>query len=157
MLIGLRSIGMSRKSGWLFASIYCKHAAASLQTAYAGEYPIHQPFPISLTRSGYPRIIPAYHRQVIKKGGDRADALVQMYLSFFSLTKCIPLAKRVSHETFDSIVTPLTSSEEESVNNMANVIKQLLPQLVSRYIPWVTTIPLKQGMTWLPTWKAIPN
>jgi len=150
-------IGMSRKSGWLFVSIYCKHAAASLQTAYAGEFPIHQPFPISLTRSGYPRIIPAYHRHVIMLGGDRADGLVRMYLSFFSLTKVIPLAKRVSKETFSSIITPLTQDEEESVNNMANVIKQLFPVLVSRYIPWVTTIPLKQGMTWLPTWKAIPN
>lgn len=150
-------VGMGRKSGWLHVSIYCKHAAASLQTAYVGEFPIHQPFPISLSRSGYPRIIPAYHRHVIMLGGDRADDLVKLYMSFFSLTKAIPLAKRVSQSTFDSIVTPLTQDEEESVNNMANVVKQMLPTLVARYIPWVTTIPLRQGMTWLPTWKAIPN
>lgn len=150
-------IRMSRKSGWLHVSIYCKYASAALQTAYVGEVRLHQPFPISLNRSGYPRIIPPYHRKVIAVGDDRADDIVKMYMSFFSLTKAIPLAKRVSKDTFSSIVTPLTDSEEESVNNMANVVKQLLPQLVERYIPWVTSIPLKQGITWLPTWKAIPN
>lgn len=150
-------VGMGRKSGWLHVSIYCKYAAAALQTAYVGKTRIYQPFPISLTRSGYPRIIPAYHRKVIAVGDDRADDLVQMYMSFFSLTKAIPLAKRVSQDTFKSIVTPLTEAEEESVTCMANAVKQLLPALVQRYIPWVTSIPLKQGMTWLPTWKAIPN
>lgn len=150
-------LGMGRKSGWLFVSIYCKHAAAALQTAYAGEVQLYQPFPISLTRAGLPRIIPTYHRHVIRRGGSRADDLVKMYLSFFSLTKAIPLAKKVSMDTFASIITPLTDEQEESVNNMANVVKQLFPVLIPRYLPWVNTIPLKQGITWLPTWKAIPN
>lgn len=150
-------VRMGQKSGWLHASIYCKYASAALQTAYVGEFPIHQPFPISLTRSGYPRIIPPYHRKVIAVGDDRADDLVRMYMSFFSLTKVIPLAKKVSKSTFESITAPLTDSEEESVNSMANTVKQLLPQLVTRYIPWVTQIPLRQGISWSPTWKAIPN
>lgn len=150
-------VHMGRKSGWLHVSIYCKHASAALQTAYAGESPVFQPMPIALTRSGYPTIIPAYHRSVIRRKDDRADQLVKMYLSYFSLTKVIPLAKKVSKDTFASIITPLTNDEEEKVNDMANIIKSLLPLLVSRYIPWVTTIPLKQGITWLPTWKSLPN
>lgn len=149
-------IRMGRRSGWLFVSIYCKYAAVALQSAYVGDVRLHQPFPISLTRSGYPRIIPSYHRHVIMKGDNRSDDIVQMYMSFFSLTKAIPLAKRVSQDTFKSIITPLTD-DEDSVNATASGIKQLIPTLVSRYIPWVTRIPLRQGITWLPTWKAIPN
>lgn len=148
---------MAKRSGWLFVSLYCKHAAAALQTSYAGKFRIYQPFPISLTRSGLPTIIPLYHRKVIRKGDQRADDIVQMYLSFFSLTKVIPLAKRVDSSTLASIETPLSEEQEERVASMANTVKSLLPILINRYIPWVTTVPLKQGISWLPTWKSIPN
>lgn len=47
-----------------------------------------------------------FHRYLIMKGDDRADTLVQCYLSFFSLSKIIELAKPVNKDRFASIVTP---------------------------------------------------
>lgn len=65
--------------------------ASSLQTAYGGVQGPHEllPVPVSLTRSGYPRIIPSFHRHLIYKKDHRADQLVQLDLSFFSLSKMI--------------------------------------------------------------------
>lgn len=51
--------------------------------------------PISLTRSGLPRIIPPYHRKWIRRRDERADILFRLYLSAFSLARVIRLAKRV--------------------------------------------------------------
>lgn len=60
----------------LFVSLYCKNCAAALQTAYAGENLGFLAYPISLTRSGYPRILPAFHRKVIYWKDDRSDLFV---------------------------------------------------------------------------------
>lgn len=150
---------LGKKSGWLFVSYYCKYASASLQRHYSGKKDIpYQPFPISLNRSGCPRIIPPFHRLKIAKRDDYADMLVKFYMSVFSLTKVIPLAKKVSHETFDSIVTPLTDEMSRSVDDIiSNIILPDISSIIGRYMPDVHTIPLYQGMTWSPTWKALPS
>ncbi len=97
-----------REEVWQFLALYLKQAASSLQIAYGGGYtkPELLPVPISLTRSGIPTIIPPFHRQIIRSGGDRADPLVRMYLSFFSLNKLIQRAKKVSVSTLKPIVDP---------------------------------------------------
>lgn len=84
-----RPEGLGRKSGWLHLALYLK---ASLQKAYAGDKvkPELLPVPVSLTRSGYPRIIPSFHRRFILRKDDRATILVQLYLSFFSLSILLP-------------------------------------------------------------------
>jgi hypothetical protein len=84
------------KSGLLFTAFYLKQCSSSLQMAYGGvkKPPELLPLPISLTRNAYPRIIPAYHIRIIYRKDDRADLLVKCYLSFFSLSKVIILAKR---------------------------------------------------------------
>lgn len=64
------------------------------------------PVPVSLTRSGYPRIIPSFHRNMIYKRDEKADLLVQCYLSFFSLSKVVALAPIFRRKTFDSIIRP---------------------------------------------------
>ena len=62
--------------------------------------------PVSLTRSGYPRIIPSFHRHMIRRKDEKADRLVKLYLSIFSLSRIITLAKPVGKHTFSSIVSP---------------------------------------------------
>jgi hypothetical protein len=43
---------------------------------------------VSLTRSGLPRIIPSFHRRLIKDGvRPRSDNLVKMYLSWFTVAR----------------------------------------------------------------------
>ena len=66
------------------------------------------PVPVSLTRSGYPRIIPPFHRLEIYKKNERSDLLVKVYLSFFSLATVICLAKKIDKTTFDQ-TKPLDS------------------------------------------------
>ncbi|XLR27556.1 hypothetical protein S83_055456, partial [Arachis hypogaea] len=53
------------------------HLASSLMMAYGGDEFVHpdNAVPVSLTRSGYPRIIPSHHRRMILKKDEKADML----------------------------------------------------------------------------------
>lgn len=56
-----------RKSGLLFIVLYLKQCNSSLMIAYGGGYqgPDLLSVPVSLTRLGYPRIIPRLNRGII--------------------------------------------------------------------------------------------
>lgn len=64
-----------------------KQCASSLQKAYGGSgyTPELLPVQVSLTRQGYPRIIPPFHPFCKSSGDEKEDILVKVYLSFFSL------------------------------------------------------------------------
>lgn len=86
-LFAKQVIYLGRKSGYLHLALYLKQCNTCLMTAYGG---VNRPkgslsVPVSLTRSGYPRIIPSFHRKMILRKDDRADVLVRLYCSFFSL------------------------------------------------------------------------
>src|SRR5436190_7007650 len=68
-----------KTSGALACALYLKQCSTSLMVAYGGDprKPELLPVPVSLTRRGFPRIIPAFHRQVIYAGGPRADQCVK--------------------------------------------------------------------------------
>lgn len=146
-----------RFSGLLGTALYLKQCSASLQTAYAGikRSPELLPVPVSLNRSGYPRIIPAFHRMKIARKDERSDELVQMYLTFFTLNRIVKMAKRVSYiGTFKSIVEP---TDLGAAFYWCGKLRDRLSVLVDRYLPFVSTIPLYQGMSWEPTWKSLPT
>lgn len=73
-LVAIRIIRLGRKSGWLFCALYLKQAASSLMMAYGGDKFIHpeNAVPVSLTRSGLPRIIPSHHRRMILRKDEKA-------------------------------------------------------------------------------------
>lgn len=157
-----------RKSGPLSTALYLKQCGVCLQQVYAGPPYEHERLPVfvSLSRNGLPRIIPSFHRKVIMRKDDKADTLVQLYLSFFTLSRVIPLAKRLSVRILDSIVTPPKFLQTERAFDMMKIL-QLFNQihhifcswrvLLPRYLPSLTSIPLNQGIRWIPTWKAIPS
>ncbi|KAI4298009.1 hypothetical protein L6164_037861 [Bauhinia variegata] len=89
------------------------------------------------------------------KRDDYSDVLVQIYLSFGTLAKVVCLAKKVSKDTFSSIITPVL--DLDSVLSLMSDIKVVLPDISQRYMPWVSRIPLHQGLKWEPTWKALPT
>jgi len=156
-LFSKQVLGLVKKSGLLFTALYLKQCAASLQVAYAGVKRPHEllPIPVSLTRSGYPRIIPAFHRKMIYAKDDRADLLVKVYLSFFSLNRIIRLAKAVSFNgTFKSIVEP---TDLGSASEWCGELRPTLSRLMARYLPDLSSHPLHQGMRWVPTWKSLPT
>jgi len=74
---------------------------------------------------------------------------VQFYLSFFSLSKIIVLAKRVRKSTFTSIISPV--DDIEAVTEVVSDMKGCLKDLMLRYVPRVRGIPLYQGMSFDPT------
>lgn len=111
------------------------------------------PVPVSLTGSGYPRIIPAFHRKILYRKDERSHQLEKLDLSFFSLAKIIELAKKVSKSLFKSIVEP---ADLDSVTSVVGCIRQSLHSGIMRR-PWLATIPMTLGMRWEPTWKALPT
>lgn len=64
-LFSKQVVRLVRKSGFLFTSLYLKQCSSSLQMAYGGipKPPELLPVPVSLNRSGYPCIIPRFHRE----------------------------------------------------------------------------------------------
>lgn len=61
----------------------------------------------------------------------------------------------MDESTFSSITSPW--KDPDSVQSQVGDIKLSLPVLLERYLPWVHRIPLNQGITWTPTWKALPT
>ena len=86
-LFAKQVIYLGRKSRYLYLhlALYLKQCTTCLMTAYGG---VNRPngslsVPVSLTRSGYPRIFPSF---MILRKDDSADVLVRLYCSFFSLS-----------------------------------------------------------------------
>nr|QVU28731.1 RNA-dependent RNA polymerase [Paris mitovirus 1] len=149
---------IGKKSGLLHLAHYLKQCSSSLQMAYGkGEKvkPSLLPVSISLSRSGYPTIIPAYHRKVMAEHSSRSDMLVRLYLSWFSMFKLIALAKPVSTKTFESIVKE--PSDNGRILSICGELKTTFTRICGMYVPWINTIPVNQGIRWIPIWKATPN
>ncbi len=91
---------------------------------------------------------------MFRKDG-RADSLVQLYLSFFSLSKVICLAPRVTKETFQSIVQPV--GDVETAYSFVCEMKNDVRKLFLRYVPQIPSILLNQGLEFTPTWKDLPS
>lgn len=131
-----------------------------VRTCFLGrgsQYPVPNDLsvPVSLTGSGLPRIIPAFHRRMILRRDHVSDRLVQFYLSLFSINRIIPTTKKVTKSTFKSIVSP--PRDPDSISEVVSELKCVLRSLTDRYLPRVQHIPLHQGMRFMPTWKALPT
>lgn len=67
----------------------------------------------------------------------------------------LPLAARVSRSTFESIVTPV--KDLDSLISLTSDLRDVMNLLIRRYLPFVQTIPLNQGLRFVPTWKSLPT
>lgn len=61
----------------------------------------------------------------------------------------------VRKDTFASIARPL--SQEDQVNYVGRRLTTLFRHLQLTYLPWISELPVDQGMSWVPTWKSVPN
>lgn len=89
---------LRRKSGLLFLALYLKELRSSLQSAYGGVKGARPSLsvPVSLNRSGYPRIIPAHHRRIIMgKDKKRAETLVQVRQKTYISKATLALQNRI--------------------------------------------------------------
>lgn len=148
-------VRLQRRSGYLFTALYLKQCGVCLQRYYAGSVTgTSLSTPVSLTRSGIPRVIPSVLRKVLSRRDSHADRLVQLYLSWFGLAKLIAVAPRVRKSTFSSIVTP--NPDIGSVMEVLGDIKTSFSTLQPLYLPNLPSIPLTKGMSWEPTLKSVP-
>jgi hypothetical protein len=110
--------------------------------AYGGTREYSQPIStfVSLTRSGYPRRIPAFHRRQIMERSEESDRLVQFYLSLFGVNKLILLAPKVGAKTLSSFTDP--SCKAQRTEAYANVIREKVMGLMERYVSDFRLIPL---------------
>lgn len=139
-------------------ALYLKQCASALQKAYAGDPATRRlPFPGSLTRSGYTTMIPSFHRRMILYKDEKADMLVKLDLSVFSLFRAIKLAKRIEKSLVSSIAQP--SESMLPLLQICDLVARSTETLLRRYCPslGVGSIPLVQGIRLNPTWKAIPS
>lgn len=145
----IRRIG--RASGWLFLALYLKQCKILLQKFYAEDSsPTNMTVYVSVTRTGIPRIIPSFHRRIIRKRSKESDRLIQLYLSLFSVSRLIACAPRVTKKTLESITSP-----HEDIQS-SDIFKDYL-HLIYRYVPEIVKIPLRQGLSFQPTWKSLPS
>ena len=91
---------------------------------------------------------------MIYRRDDKADSLAQLYLSWFSLAKVIQLAKPITALIVLIVQLP---KDMDSVMDVVSEVKTKGRRLISLYMPWVSQIPIHQGISWMPTWKAVPN
>lgn len=47
--------------------------------------------------------------------------------------------------------------DNDKIMRVVTEIKNFLPRLYKLYLSRLATIPVMQGMTWMPTWKSLPN
>ncbi|KAK8564546.1 hypothetical protein V6N12_036669 [Hibiscus sabdariffa] len=94
---------MNRRSGALFTALYLKQCVVTLQQAYGGITP-----------------------------DDKVDMLVKLYLSFFSLSRAIKLAKRISSSLFASITDPM--SDVKKIAKVRDWLRGLIRKLANRYL-----------------------
>jgi hypothetical protein len=150
---------LSKGGGHLHCSLYMKQCGALLMRYYASSSIVDMkesfPVSVSLTRTGLPRIIPSFHRKIIRRRDKRADYLVRLYLSFFSISKIILLAKPVSRELFSSMER--IGDNLDLVKTIGDKLFDDLPRMCDLYCPWIKEIPLNMGFSWVPTWKSLPN
>nr|QWQ49884.1 hypothetical protein [Zelkova schneideriana] len=91
---------MVKRASWLKTALYVKCCSVSLMHAYGGCWDRHEslPHPISLARLERPRVIRNFHRRLIRRHDVRADGLVKMYLSMFSVSKLILVPKQSNYQ-----------------------------------------------------------
>lgn len=143
-LLAKKVLALRQRSGLLFVALYLKQCSSFLQKAYGGDPTTGLlPVPVALTRQGYRTIIPSFHRRMIYRKDDKADQLVQLSLSWFSLAKLIPLAPPISKGTFESRVSPL--SPDIRPDGLIETFKSEFHKQVrvDFYIPFVSTIPIR--------------
>lgn len=87
---------------------------------------------------------------MIRKRDEKADKLVKLYLSFFTLSRLILIAKKSNYQ-YSSIVKP-----GKDISLVLQELSDRFTTLIERYIPKVREIPLITGLKWLPMWSASP-
>uniref|UniRef100_A0A2N9GHK6 Uncharacterized protein n=1 Tax=Fagus sylvatica TaxID=28930 RepID=A0A2N9GHK6_FAGSY len=97
---------MVKRASWLKTALYVKCCSVSLMHAYGGCWDRHEslPHPISLARLERPRVIRNFHRRLIRRHDVRADGLVKMYLSMFSVSKLILVPKQSNYQYPQKII-----------------------------------------------------
>ena len=144
-----------RKGGWLNTALYLKTFWHALMVYYGGTFEKETRYSvsISLSRDGIPRCIPEFHRRMIRMRDCKADRLVQLYLSFFSISKLILLVR--ARYPLKGIARRV--EVDELLEGLGELYEEFAVPLFERYIPSYLKKPMEIGFRWRPTWSSVPN
>nr|QWQ49923.1 hypothetical protein [Zelkova schneideriana] len=92
---------------------------------------------------------------MIRRRDAKADRLVQLYLSWFSISRVVHLYRKISMATFESIFERCSSYS--GVMSICSELTTRFHHLQKTYLPWISEIPVYQGISWVPTRKLLPN
>jgi len=97
-------------------------------------------------------------RKHLRERNERGDYITKQYLSWFSLSKIVELAPRISSKTFEYITKVPENYDKysEDLHVVMSEMKTHAQQLWRRYVPHISKIPLHKGISWDPTWKGTP-
>lgn len=133
-------VGSIKRSGYLNTALYLKSCSVSLMRFYSGMgVPSRLPYPISLSRDGIPRVIPRFNRELIRRRDERADRIVQLFLSYLKVARLIQMVKRRG-DKFKMI----TSAPSKACNPDAyfDLIGKTFPSVAKRFLSKAMNIPM---------------
>lgn len=161
---------MYRNSGPRYTCLYLKQCHLALQKALAStlDYsyvPLSKMPMVSLTKKGLPRLIPAYHRKVIRRGDSRSRVIVRLYLTAFSFYRVIGFRGSANVSSIiDSGYLSAFLGSGRKAEVLPNYLKKFLIFLedytlveLRRVVPDLLKIPLITGFSDKISWSSGPN
>ncbi|KAJ4963572.1 hypothetical protein NE237_023511 [Protea cynaroides] len=115
---------------WLNTALYLNTCGHALIYNYGGTFE-KETLRISLSRDGIPRCFPEFHRRMISMRDCKADRLVQLDLSFFSISKLILLVR--ARYPLKGITQRV--EVDELLDGLSELYKEYAVPLFERYIP----------------------
>lgn len=147
-----------RQSNWLFMALYLNTCAHSLQVFDGGSLDRTERYSVnvSLTRSGLPQCIPSLNRNMIKRRDARADLLSFLFHSF-RLRSWSRSLQNGPDPLWNRLQKSGSSVKIRSVFFYNRMFYKDALDLLHRYIPWASRVPLNLGLVWLLSWKSVPS
>ncbi|KAK8539715.1 hypothetical protein V6N13_035007 [Hibiscus sabdariffa] len=146
-----------RKSGPLFLARYLKQCLVLVYWYVAGAEKTARPqlsLPVSLTRTGLPRIIPPVYRKAIRRRDMLVVRMVITILSFYRIMKVGAKGWRIvnTKTIYDRSFVPSVG-----VVIWSNFFQDYAKPLLQRYSPSACDLTLELGFTWRSVYSSTPN
>lgn len=150
-------ISIYRKSGPLFTGQYLKQVAYQLQWYVGGDksYNPDMKIFVSLTRSGIPRMIPPYYRKILRKGSD--PLVIKIILSILTLSRIILVAPKGGLRINPKTIHIPNFKITRECQGICEMFLLMSVELLRRYVPTYSRIPLKLGYYFRPLFSSGPN
>ncbi|KAK9082377.1 hypothetical protein Syun_031980 [Stephania yunnanensis] len=98
-----------------------------------------------------------FHRRMIRMRDCKADRLVQLYLSFFSIAKFLLLVPNPKRARYPLKGIARRVEVDELLEGLGELYEEYTVPLFERYLPSYLNQAIPIGFRWRPTWSSVPN